>query len=209
MGRRSILVLAGAMVLALALVAPALARRAADPYANPVPYGWMLQLRSAAHDQDFTMKGFRNFAQPKKAGVTVVDPGKDPVSTADDTTGTGIPLYRLVGRIDDNNPNTFNAKLATTAPGYTVQVTGVDGFTASYTSAQVAALGDKLVVCDRISGRKLGLGSASIKDGAASWKPLWPLKVLSSDPSITGKGKIGAVERISIVPVGVTQIAPF
>ena len=210
MGRRSILVLAGAAVLLLTLVAPAFAARGDDPYATPVPYGWLLQLRSATHNRDVTMRGFHNFA--KKVGVTIVDPGKDAVSTADDTTASGIPLYRLVGRIDDGNPGTFNTKLATTAPGYTVEVAGVDGYTATFTSAEVAALGAKLVVCDRISGAtSLGLGSASIKNGVASWKPLWPLKVFSSDAGIFGSRKVGAVERISIVPVTVeaAAAAPF
>jgi hypothetical protein len=210
MGRRVILILAGAAVLLLALAVPAFA---ATNYAAPVPYGWLLQLRSAKIDRDMTYRTFHNLAAVK--GVTVVDPGKDPVGTADDVTGSGLPLYRLVGRIDDKNPATFNTKLATTAPGYLVRVVGIDGFATTFTSAQVAALGDTLVVCDRIAGAPLNMGSvsASIVDSIAvgSWKPTWPLKVLSSDATgvITGKNRVGGVQRISILPAPTEVVAPF
>jgi hypothetical protein len=213
MGKRVILLLAGAAVLVLALAAPALARRAADPYATPVSYGWLLQLRSAKWNRDMTYKGFHNFANHKGVGVTITDPGKDPLSTADDTIGSGLPLYRLVGRIDDKDPSTFNRRRATSAPGYIVQIEGLDGFTAQYTSAEVASLGKTLVVCDRIAGQPLNLGSlsAAIVNGVAvgSWKPTWPLKVLSSDPTITGKRKVAGVARISILPAPTTAAAPF
>ena len=110
-----------------------------------------------------------------------MDDNKTPDDATDDLTYTGISLWRLVGRIDDKYPGSFNEKLATTAPGYNVQVTGVDGFTATYTSAEVATLKDALVVADRMNGTPLTLGTASIKNDAPSWKPNWPLKLVSSD----------------------------
>ena len=46
----------------------------------------------------------------------------------------------------------------------TCVVTGVDGFSATYTSAEVATLKDTLVVADRMNGSPLTLGTASIKN---------------------------------------------
>ena len=45
-------------------------------------------------------------------------------------------------------------------------------------------------------------------DTAASWKPNWPLKLVSSDPSIFGNRKPGGVVRIEIVPAGLTAAPP-
>ena len=89
--------------------------------------------------------------------------------------------------------------------GYNVVVTGVDGFSATYTSAEVATLKNKLVVANRVNGVPLALGTASIKNPMtpeeyATWKPNWPLKLVSSDPGIFGSRKPAAIARISIVP---------
>ena len=139
---------------------------------------------------------------------TIVDDNKTPDDPADDLTYTGVALWRLVGRIDDADPTRFNTKLATTAPGYTVAIEGVDGFTVRYTSLEVATLKNALVVADRMNGEPLMLGTASIKNDAASWKPNWPLKLVSSDASIFGSRKPAGVQRISI-EAGATQASPF
>ena len=164
-----------------------------------VPYGWLLQLRGEKR-MPMPMYAFRAWAGKTGVLATVVDDNKTPGDAADDLTYTGIALWRLVGRIDDKYPGSFNEKLATTAPGYNVQVTGVDGFTATYTSAEVATLKDALVVADRMNGSPLTLGTASIKNGVAGWKPNWPLKLVSSDTSIFGSRKPAGIARISIVP---------
>ncbi len=111
-----------------------------------------------------------------------------------------MPLYRLVGRIDDKNPNTFNTALADGA-GYDVVVTGLDGFAATFTSAQVAAEGNALLLAYRQDGQPLVFGTTKAKNGTYSYTPVWPLKVVSSDTTITGKMKPSGVARISIVPV--------
>ena len=46
--------------------------------------------------------------------ATVVDDNKTPDDATDDLTYTGVALWRLVGRIDDKDPASFNEKLATT-----------------------------------------------------------------------------------------------
>ena len=156
---------------------------------------------------------FQAWSANKLVKRTVVDDNKTPDDPSDDLTYTGIALWRLVGRIDDARPASFNWKLATRAPGYNVVVTGVDGFSATYTSAEVALLKNKLVVANRVNGQSLTLGTASIKnpmtvDEYASWKPNWPLKLVSSDTSIFGSRKPAAVARISIVPASTAGTTP-
>jgi hypothetical protein len=199
MRTRLTLVVAGAAVLLLALAAPALGRRADAG----VPYGWLLQLRGAKN-LSLTTNEYRAW---QKAGVTatVVDDNKTPADASDDLAYTGVPLWRLVGKIDDADPGHFNYKLATTAPGYNVVVRGVDGYPATFTSAEVATMRNALVVADRVNGVPLTLGTASIKnpmtvDEYASWKPMWPLKVVTNDANVFNNRKVAGVVRITIVP---------
>ena len=184
----------------LALAAPAVARRAR----TGVPYGWLLQLRGLKARGTMTSTAFQAWTADKLVKHAIVDDNKTPEDASDDLTYTGVALWRLVGRIDDARPASFNWKLATSAPGYNVVVTGVDGFSATFTSAEVATLKNKLVVASRVNGAPLNLGAASIKnpmtpDEYASWKPNWPLKLVYSDPGIFGSRKPAGIARISIV----------
>jgi hypothetical protein len=194
---RFTLAIMAAAVVVLTLAAPALAVRRAD---SGVPYGWLLQLRGARR-ASVPSYAYRTWQKQPGVKATVVDNNKTPDDATDDLTYMGVGLWRLVGRIDDKNPGAFNVKLATTAPGYNVVVTGVDGYSATFTSAEVATLKDALVVADRLNGQPLYLGTASIKNDAASWKPMWPLKLITNDANVFSSRKVGSVERISIVPV--------
>ena len=161
-----------------------------------------------------TSTAFQAWTADKLVKRAIVDDNKTPEDASDDLTYTGVALWRLVGRIDDARPAGFNWKLATSAPGYNVVVTGVDGFSATYTSAEVATLKNKLVVASRVNGAPLNLGAASIKnpmtpDEYASWKPNWPLKLVSSDPGIFGSRKPAGIARISIVAAEAGTTLPF
>ena len=201
MGRRLTVLMAGAVLLVLALAAPAVA--ATD---TPVPYGWMLQLRNKAHatgrNVDMTYRGFRALANANGHALerSWVDDNKTPDDLTDDLTYKGLTLKRLVAQIDDGNPATFNTKRA--LAGYMVTVEALDGFTATYTSEEVRTIGAKVIVADRVNDLRLPLGTASIDDEAvppvAEWKPTWPLKFVSG--VVSGKQKPGAAVRISIVP---------
>ena len=76
-------------------------------------YGWVLQLRNTAFDvrgEDMTYLGFRALATVR-GGVferSWVDDAGTPADPADDLTYKGISLRRLVARIDDGDPATFN-----------------------------------------------------------------------------------------------------
>jgi hypothetical protein len=195
---------AAAVVLALMLALPAVAMRAPAPE----PFGWDLQLRntlttkSVKFGADMTYKAFAAWSGKKDRRVSIED-----TSTATPTTYSGVSLKTLVGYVDDNNKETFNKALA--AKGYNVVVLGMDGFAATIPSATIASLGDKIILADLANGLPLTVPAAGLdRNGLPSWKPSWPLKVVSVDPSVTGKMKPSGVVRLSIVPA-VASAAPF
>jgi hypothetical protein len=197
---------AAVAVFMLALAVPALAMRGAAAE----PYGWDLQLRNtvtAKYSADLTYKAFAAWVAKSKRQVTVTDSSVP----AAPVTYKGVALKTLVGYFDDNDPNTFNDALA--AGGYKVVVLGMDGFAATFASADIASLGDKVILANLADGQPLTVPAAALdKNGLPSWKPSWPLKVVSIDPSVTGKMKPGGVVRISIEPaVAPTAVAaePF
>jgi hypothetical protein len=204
MRKRVILLLVGAAVLALAAAAPvllAMVRTAApDPYTTPVPFGWNLQLRGVKHGMNLNNRAFRALEAVKGNAVTImVDDAKTPDDPSDDTACTGIPLARLVGLIDDKNPATFNTKLAMKGAGYGVEVMGVDYFSYVYSSKDVAAFGNTLVVANLANGAPLAWGSVKVSGTTGTFKPTWPLRLVCSDSSVTGKMKPSGILRISIV----------
>jgi hypothetical protein len=209
MTKKLTLIVAAAAVLTLMVAVSALAMRAA---AAAEPYGWDLQLRnartsaSAKNSADMTYKAFATWAGLKHRTVTIED-----TSTATPTTYTGVSLKTLVGYFDDKDRTTFNVALA--AKGYNVVILGMDGFAATIPSADIAALGAKIILADKANGLPLTVPAAALdRNGLPSWKPSWPLKVVSIDPSVTGKMKPGGVVRLSIVPVvapAATGAAPF
>jgi hypothetical protein len=206
MTKKLTLIVAAAAVLVLMVAVSALAMRAAAAE----PYGWDLQLRnartsaSAKNSADMTYKAFATWAGLKHRTVTIED-----TSTA--TTYTGVSLKTLVGYFDDKDRTTFNAALA--VKGYNVVILGMDGFAATIPSADIASLGDKIILADKANGLPLTVPAAALdRNGLPSWKPSWPLKVVSLDPSVTGKMKPGGVVRLSIVPAAApaaTGAAPF
>jgi hypothetical protein len=195
---------ATAVVLTLMLALPALAMRGAAAE----PFGWDLQLRNtktAKYGADMTYKAFAAWAAQKHRTVSIED-----TSTVPSTTYTGVSLKTLVGYFDDKDPKTFNVALA--AKGYNVVILGMDGFAATIPSADIASLGAKIILADKANGLPLTVPAAGLgRDGLPSWKPSWPLKVVSIDPSVTGKMKPGGVVRLSIVPAvaPTTAAAPF
>jgi hypothetical protein len=223
MKKRLTLILGGAAVLLLAVAAPsllALVRSSTppDPYTTPVPFSWSVQLQKGAKKIEMARREFRKFEAAARHAVTiVVDENKPatPEDATDDTTYAGVSLAQVVGLIDDKDPATFNKKLATTGAGYGVEVTGVDYFSYVYSSKQIAALGKKLIVADKANGKALVWGSVKVTDTTGTFKPAWPLKMVSSDTTITGKMKPSGIMRIRIVAAppspspSASPVAPF
>ncbi|MDD3135439.1 MAG: cohesin domain-containing protein, partial [Methanoregula sp.] len=111
----------------------------------------------------------------------------------DGTVWTGVPLWDLVGAVDDIETTshwTFNDTLAT--EGYTVRVSAGDGFNTTFASAAIAH-NNSYIVANTANGVPL-TGSA------------YPLKLVG--PMITsGKQKIGNISRISLEGIP-TPFAP-
>jgi hypothetical protein len=198
MKKRLTLVLAAAAVLLLAAAAPALAGGATasapkqSRAATSERFGWILQLRNtkaAKYNEDLTYKGFRTFSLKNKRQATWDD-------EANATVYKGLPLYTLVGRIDDKDPQSFNTKLADR--GYNVVLEAVDGFKVTWTSQEITGRKD-LIVAEIANDAPLSLGSLKEKDGVWSWKANWPLKLVTGDTAVFGNRKPAAIERISIV----------
>jgi hypothetical protein len=104
-----------------------------------------------------------------------------------------VPLWRIVARIDDGSPSTFNDNLA--GMDYGLSVIGADGFTATLTSTQIAHR-NGIIFADRMDGVQLPTVPEITDngDGTYSWKPSWPAKLVSAD--LTGNQKPGGILRI-------------
>jgi hypothetical protein len=203
--KKLILTAAAVTVLVLVLALPAMAIRAA----STERYGWILQLRNTKvtkYHEDMTNKAFRGFALKNKGlrQQTWTD-STEPSATV---TYKGLPLYTLVGRIDDKDPLTFNKTIA--AKGYNVVLEAVDGFRVTWTSQEITDRKD-LIIADLANDEALPLGSLKEKNGVWSWKPNWPLKLVTGDAAVFGNRKPAAIQRISIEPAtpADTGAAPF
>ena len=120
---------------------------------------WTLHLEGAV-PEDIDRGTFETGAAPSCHGTNWVDP--------DGQTWTGIPLWLLVGRVDDDNTHedgAFNDELA--AAGYEVKVTAADGYSVSFDSADIARNNDILV--------------AYLLDDEPLPEDYWPLRLVGSE----------------------------
>ena len=95
----------------------------------------------------------------------------------------GVPLWRLVGRVDDqikHDGPAFNDALADA--GYTVDVVGADGFTATFDSHLIKR-NNNIIVASTMNGNPL-----TDKD--------FPLRLVGTD--LTGKQSVGGIAKIVI-----------
>jgi len=196
--RKLTLTVAAVALVTLALALPAVAM----PAAAAEPFAWDLQLRNAKtpkYGADMTSKAFAAWAAKKHRRVTIVD----------GAAYKGVSLKTLVGYFDDNNKETFNAALA--AKGYDVVILGMDGYAATFASADIARLGSKVILADLANGAPLPVPVAGLDEsGLPIWMPDWPLRVVSVDPSITYLMKVQGVVRLSIEPTAMPAgVAPF
>ena len=144
-----------------------------------------------------TASAFAAWAAKKHRRVTIVD----------GAAYKGVSLKTLVGYFDDNNRETFNAALA--RKGYSVAVTGFDGYGAIWDSVDIARLGDEVILADLADGAALPVPAAYLDAaGLPQWVPDWPLRVVSLDPGIVWNMKVQGVARLSILsaaPAGVVR----
>lgn len=136
---------------------------------------WTLHLEGAI-SEDVDRGTFETGAAPGCHGTDWTDP--------DGHTWTGIPLWLLVGRVDDENAHeddAFNDELA--EAGYQVDVIAGDGYTVSFESAALAR-NDDILVAYQLDGEPLP-------------EEYWPLRLVGPD---MGKSQwVSNIETIELV----------
>jgi PKD repeat protein len=144
---------------------------------------WTISLKGSVNEQ-LTRVSFESLATGNRLTYT-------------DASGTwsGIALWRLLARVDDSDPATFNDALASL--GYTVNVSAPDF--SSTTSSPVLARNDTWIVADTLNGVPLPK-----KDGT---KNLWPLKIVGT--GLSGKQKVSNISEIALYNFPVAPTAAF
>ncbi len=102
-------------------------------------------------------------------------------------TWTGIPLWYLIGRVDDTTTHgsgAFNETLA--GNGYDVTITAGDGYSKTFSSADLAGNDSYIVACY--------LNGSDLPELTDDGKPLAPLKLVG--PCLTSGQKIGNIAKI-------------
>jgi DMSO/TMAO reductase YedYZ molybdopterin-dependent catalytic subunit len=104
---------------------------------------------------------------------------------SDDRVWTGIPLWLLVGRIDDNVTHTANAYNRALADqgAYRVQIIAGDGYTVELNSS-IVKLNENILLANEM-------------DGSALPEPYWPLRLVGDD--LTQKEMIRNVVEVKLV----------
>ncbi len=102
-------------------------------------------------------------------------------------TWTGIPLWYLIGRVDDTTTHgsgAFNETLA--GNGYDVTITAGDGYSKTFSSTDLAGNDSYIVACY--------LNGSDLPELTDDGKPLAPLKLVG--PCLTSGQKIGNIAKI-------------
>ena len=142
---------------------------------KPEPAGWALKLDGAIQDQ-VDRASFDSCSAPNCHGVAWKD--------SQGTTWSGVPLYYLLGRADDQQKHgngAFNSTLA--AQGYQVEVVGANGKTTSLDSSKVA-LSKEYILANKAGGKELTSQDAPLRlvgaaiDEAASVEGVTEIRLL-------------------------------
>jgi DMSO/TMAO reductase YedYZ molybdopterin-dependent catalytic subunit len=141
---------------------------------KPVVAGWTLAVNGALQEK-VDRGSFDSCSAPKCHGVTWKD--------ADGVTWSGVPLYYLMGRADDQQKHdngAFNSQLA--AQGYPVDVIGADGYVATFDSSKVA-LSKEYILANKMNDQELTGQDA-------------PLRLVG--PAVDKKSSVGGVTEIRL-----------
>ena len=144
------------------------------------PTGWTITLKGALTDtvnQDFFERGITH--------------GHTATYTDDNGEWKGMPLWYLVGLVDDDQGHgsgTFNEALA--EKGYSIKVTGSDGYGVNFDSASVS-MNDKIIVANTLNGTPLP-ETIGEKNNVC-----WPLRMVGSD--VSAGQLVGGVATIELV----------
>jgi DMSO/TMAO reductase YedYZ molybdopterin-dependent catalytic subunit len=142
---------------------------------KPAVAGWSLAVNGALQEK-VDRGSFDSCSAPKCHGVTWKDSAG--------VTWSGVPLYYLVGRSDDQQKHdngAFNSALA--AEGYQIEVVGADGYKATFDSSKIA-LSKEYFLANKMDGKEL-----TGKDA--------PLRLVGS--AVDGKSSVGGVTEIHLL----------
>jgi len=141
---------------------------------EPASEAWSLRLEGA-RSEIMDRATFESGMSPKCHAATWKD--------ARGRTWTGMPLWLLVGRVDDglkHGARAFNDSLA--VAGYTVDVVAGDGTTVSFDSSRL--------------GRNDGIIIAAVLDGAPLPEKTFPLRL--AGPGLKDEERLGRIARIVV-----------
>ncbi len=142
---------------------------------KPASAGWALAVNGALQEK-VDRGSFDSCSAPKCHGVTWKD--------ADGVTWSGVPLYYLMGRADDEQKHdngAFNSALA--AEGYPVEIVGADGYKVTFDSSKVA-LSKEYFLANKMNDAELTGEDA-------------PLRLVG--PGVDTKSSVGGVTEIRFV----------
>lgn len=145
---------------------------------------WSLEL-SGARDDTVTKAFFESGLACPTSGHQVF------WTDADGNAWGGVPLWLLVGMVDDDpdvGPLHFNFNDAIAAQNYQVKVIGSDGWSAVFDSTAIARSDDYLVA-NTLNGNPLPWTTTS-------GKPSWPLHLKGS--AVLGGQQVGGIARIEL-----------
>jgi DMSO/TMAO reductase YedYZ molybdopterin-dependent catalytic subunit len=141
----------------------------------PAPKDWVLQLKGA-RDEDIDRATFESGSAEGCHGTKYIDDkGRE---------WEGIPLWLLVGRIDDDNPHegeAFNNSLV--QDGYEVKIIARDGYSATLPVSSIARR-NNIIVAYKLNGQSLPEDD-------------WPLRLVGD--GLTGKEQVGQIKEIKVI----------
>ena len=152
------------------------------PPIEPGDAEWPLKLYGAQTDT-ITLPSFESCASCH--GVSYTD---------DDGTWSGLPLWYLMGDVDDTNTHgagNFNDSLA--AQGYDVWVVAADAYYQEFDS-ETLARNDNVILANMLNGEPLP--ETLMSGDPPSPHPAYPLKIVGSD--VSSGSRVGAVVRIDL-----------
>ncbi len=148
---------------------------------------WSLSLEGVL-TEDIDVDSFESGAAPGCHGASWTDD--------EGQVWEGIPLWLLVGRVDDDNPHSHETQAfndAVADAGYEVEVIAADGFSKTFTSEEVKR-NDNMIIAFRCDDEPLE-------------ESKWPLRLVG--PDLTKGQMVSQITTIKIIfPEGTTANEP-
>jgi DMSO/TMAO reductase YedYZ molybdopterin-dependent catalytic subunit len=151
---------------------------------------WVEQIEIVAGEETWSLRleGYMNEDVDPASFESCAAPGCHGVSWTDDQNRVweGIPLWMLVGRVDDDNSHSKEAQAFNDAmadAGYEVQVIAADDYSQTFTSDEIKRNNDFIISYRR--------------DGDPLPENQWPLRLVG--PNLTKGQMVGQVTTIKVI----------